>query len=105
MKSRNVNVPVMNGIHRNKYVGLDIKMGIIEGYSVTHSTVSPALEISHALSVNQSCKYEYSWVSLKALFNTIFTVKIWAACPYMLSVSLIRCTNEALKKIVLQKQH
>ena len=23
---------------------------------VTHSTVSPALEISHALSVNQSCK-------------------------------------------------
>ena len=43
---------------------------------------------------------------LKALFNNVFTLKkIWAACPYMLSVSLIRCKNEALKKIVLQKHH
>ena len=25
-------------------------------------------------------------------------LKIWAACPSMLSVSLIRCTNETLEK-------
>ena len=28
--------------------------------------------------------------------------KIWAACPYMLSVSLIRCKNEALKNLHLK---
>ena len=32
-------------------------------------------------------------------------LKIWAACPYMLSVSLMRCKNEALKKIAPQKHH
>ena len=43
---------------------------------------------------------------LKALFNNVFTLKkIWAACPYILSVSLIRRTNEALKKIAPQKHH
>ena len=43
------------------------------------------------------------WISkqLKALFNNVFTLKkIWAACPYKPSVSLIRCKNE-----VLNKQH
>ena len=29
-------------------------------------------------------------------------LKIWAACPYMLSVSLIRCKNEALKELHLK---
>ena len=39
-----------------------------------------------------------SKVSLKAEFNNVFALnKIWAAWSYMLSVSLIRCTNEALK--------
>ena len=38
--------------------------------------------------------------SLKALFNNVFTLKkIWAAWPYMQSVSLVRCKNEALKKL------
>ena len=38
-----------------------------------------------------------------SLFNNVFTLKkIWAACPYMLSVSLIRCTNEALKILHLK---
>ena len=32
------------------------------------------------------------------LLNKDSNFKIWAACPYMLSVSLIRCANEALKK-------
>ena len=41
-----------------------------------------------------NCLLQY----LKALLNNVFTLKIWAACPYMLSASLIRCTNEALKK-------
>ena len=35
---------------------------------------------------------------LKALFNNVSTLKIWAAWPYMLSVSLIRRKNEALEK-------
>ena len=34
---------------------------------------------------------------LKALFNNVFTLKIWAAWPYMLSVSLVRCKNEPWK--------
>ena len=34
------------------------------------------------------------------VINNVFTFKkIWAVCPYILSVSLIRCTNEALKKL------
>ena len=42
-------------------------------------------------------------MTLKALFNDVFTLKkIWAAWPYIPSVSVIRCKNEALKKIVLQ---
>ena len=32
-------------------------------------------------------------------------LKIWATCPYTLSVSLIRCKNEALKKNAPQKHH
>ena len=36
---------------------------------------------------------------LKALFNNVFTFK---KCPYMLSVSLIKCKNEALKKLHLK---
>ena len=37
-------------------------------------------------------------LALKALFNNVSTLKkIWAAWPYMLSVSLIWCKNEALK--------
>ena len=40
-------------------------------------------------------KYE----SLKALFNSVSTCKIiWCTWPYMLSLSLIRSKNEALKK-------
>ena len=35
----------------------------------------------------------------------VSTLEIWAARPYMLSVSLIRCKNEALNKIALQKHH
>ena len=40
------------------------------------------------------------WVQhrLKTLFNNVSLLKIWAACPYMLSVSLIKCKHEALKK-------
>ena len=40
--------------------------------------------------------------SLKALFNMFSLLKIWAVCPYMLSVSLIRCKNEALKNLHLK---
>ena len=37
---------------------------------------------------------------------TMFSLwQIWAASPYILSVSLIRCTNEALKKIAPQNHH
>ena len=39
---------------------------------------------------------------LKALFKNVFTFKIWAAFSYMLSVSLIRRTNETLKKMHLK---
>ena len=36
--------------------------------------------------------------NLKALFNNVFSLKIWAAWPHMMIiVSLIRCKNEALK--------
>ena len=39
------------------------------------------------------------YLMLKSLFNNVFTFKnIRAAWPYMLSVSVIRCKNEALKK-------
>ena len=48
----------------------------------------------------------HTYIILKALFNNVFTLKqIWAACPYMLSVSLIRCKNEELKKIAPQKHN
>ena len=36
--------------------------------------------------------------ALQALFNVFLLWMIWAAWPYMLSMSLIRCKNEALKK-------
>ena len=46
---------------------------------------------------------QWEWMhslNLKALFNNVSTLnKIWAAWPYMLSVSLIRCKNKALKKL------
>ena len=44
---------------------------------------------------------------LKALFNNVFTVKNLncMSLPYMISVSLISCKNEALKKIAPQKHH
>ena len=45
---------------------------------------------------------ESLWLKLKALFKNVFTFKIWAAYPYTLSVSLIRCKNEALKKLHLK---
>ena len=56
------------------------------------------------------CAYIWNFKSnmieyLKALFNNVFTLKIWAACPYMLSVSLIKCENEALKKQTPHKHH
>ena len=46
---------------------------------------------------------------LKAVFNYVSTFKkIWVAWPYKatsISVPLIRCKNEALKNIALQKHH
>ena len=42
------------------------------------------------------------FIRLKASFNNVFTLKIRATCPYMLSMSLIRCKNEALKKLHLK---
>ena len=39
-------------------------------------------------------------LNLKALFNNVSSLKIWAELPYVLSVSLIRCKNEALKMTV-----
>ena len=43
-----------------------------------------------------------AWLFKGTVFFNVFTLKIWAAWPYMLSVSLIRCKNEALKNMHLK---
>ena len=58
-----------------------------------------ALHDSPAGLACQSLQCTQLFFILKALFNNVSTLKIWAAWPYMLSVSLIRCKNEALKNL------
>ena len=41
---------------------------------------------------------------LRHCWTMVLLVKIWATWPYMLSVSLIRCKNEALRRIELQNR-
>ena len=65
---------------------------VLHSPDLSHAVVTP-------LDKSPSCQSHARQFSrnLKALFNNVFTLKIWAAWPYMLSVSLVRCKNEALK--------
>ena len=52
-----------------------------------------------SLKLEQAQFHFLNKVTFKALLTMFSLLKIWAASPYMLSVSLVRCNIEALKKL------